>query len=216
MSFLERTRDRLISDQNDLTGISALCVPQEIPVDAYEPLMIIGDYPEQEDEYAPRLFSGPAGLQLDAWIKESRFTRGRMPLLNVFRYRPLNNDWKSLFNLVSSSNTAFKGRAVRPHLQSEIHAVKQAIIDYRPEAVITLGHLALWSVLDHDMPVTRLTDRQPDHTCTVTRHSQFAKFMLFPAFHPREALGTFDSQAYVTSMRAFQAARRFLRPASFG
>lgn len=132
-------------------------------------IMLIGEAPGKQETLQKRPFVGQAGKNLDEFLQALQLNREDIYISNVVKYRP--------YKINEKKNTTSN----RPPKKDEIKECMPFLleeIDYiSPEIIVTLGNVALKSVLD-------------DNKATIGEfHGQLLNLdnrvsMLFPLYHP--------------------------------
>lgn len=104
-------------------------VPGEGPQDAK--LMIVGEFPTEQDTLAERPFVGPAGQLLDGMLKDAGIDRHQCYLTYLLKYRPPANNFAKATDLGIDINKQVE------NLFKEINEIK-------PNAILALGEKALY------------------------------------------------------------------------
>jgi len=115
----------------------------EGPADAR--VMLVGEQPGNEEDFAGRPFVGPAGKLLDKALREAGIPRDEAYLTNVvkhFKWEPRGK------RRIHSKPNAGEVRACRPWLEAEIAVIK-------PEAIVCLGATAAQALLGPQFRVSQ-------------------------------------------------------------
>lgn len=102
-------------------------------------LMFIGEGPGFQEDQQGRPFVGPAGQLLDRMIGAMGFARTDVYIANVVKCRPPQN----------RDPEPDEQAACRPFIDAQIQAVQ-------PKIIVTLGRIASQSLLETDLPLSRL------------------------------------------------------------
>ncbi len=120
-------------------------------------LVFVGEGPGFEEDRSGRPFVGPAGQLLTKIIEAIKLSRDQVYICNAIKCRPPGNRNPALEEIA----------ACRPFLERQIAAIE-------PEAICTLGTFAAQTLLNTQMPISKLRGRF--HTYNGIR--------LMPTYHP--------------------------------
>lgn len=113
-------------------------VPSIGPTDAR--IMIVGEAPGKEEEESKTPFIGQSGRLL----RETLVRNGILPdscfITNVCKYRPPNNDIKQFIKFTN------KGVKANDYVLEGIKELYEDIDSIRPDIIVPLGNVALWSL----------------------------------------------------------------------
>lgn len=122
-------------------------VPPEGPIPAR--IMLVGEAPGREEEYAKRPFVGDSGRELDKMLLEAGISRRDCFVTNVCKVRPPGNDiswWISERKTPPESTWKMeKGKWIASPLQKGLERLQIEIDAVKPEIIIALGNTALWA-----------------------------------------------------------------------
>ena len=156
-------------------------------------IVLVGEAFGEREERLGRPFVGPSGKLLDGILSAAGLARRDCHLTNVFNFRPVRNDIKSL---TGPRPEAIKG--MPKHSRGWIHARYECEVDrlyseldtIKPNVVVALGGTATWALL-HDTRITKLRGYQ--------YLSQRGNYKVIPTFHPASVLRQFDQRPIVFS-----------------
>lgn len=120
-------------------------------------LVFVGEGPGLEEDRSGRPFVGAAGQLLTRIIEAMHLTREQVYICNVVKCRPPDN----------RNPDPSEIHACRPFLERQIAALQ-------PKVICTLGAFAAQTVLDTQLPLSRLRGRFHDK----------AGIMVMPTYHP--------------------------------
>lgn len=133
-------------------------------------LVFVGEGPGFEEDRSGRPFVGPAGQLLTKIIEAIKLSRDQVYICNVIKCRPPGNRNPAPEEIA----------ACRPFLERQIAAIS-------PEAICTLGTFAAQTLLNTQMPISKL--RGSFHTYNGIR--------LMPTYHPAYLLRNPDQKRAV-------------------
>jgi len=113
-------------------------------------IMIVGEFPSEQDINSKQMFSGYAGTELGKMLSEVGISRAQCFITCVLRERPYANDL-SLYMPMKKSDVTDKhvlvgNRMVAPAVLDGLEILKREIELCQPNIIIALGNLALWAV----------------------------------------------------------------------
>ena len=120
-------------------------------------LVFVGEAPGFEEDRSGSPFVGPAGQLLTKIIEAMKLTRDQVYICNVIKCRPPDNRDPEQDEIASC----------RPFLERQIAAIN-------PEVICTLGSHAAHTLLDTNLPVSRLRGR----------FQAFNEIRVMPTYHP--------------------------------
>lgn len=120
-------------------------------------LVFVGEGPGAEEDRSGRPFVGPAGQLLSKIIEAIKLTREQVYICNVIKCRPPGN----------RNPTPDEISSCQPFLEHQLAAIA-------PEVICTLGTFAAQTLLNTQMPISKLRGRF--HTYNGIR--------LMPTYHP--------------------------------
>jgi len=120
-------------------------------------LMFVGEGPGEEEDRQGEPFVGAAGRRLNQWIARIGLSRGDVYIANIVKCRPPGN----------RAPLPAEAAACLPFLKRQIRAI-------RPEAICTLGGVALQFLIDSAGKITR--DRG--------KWREFEGIPVLPTYHP--------------------------------
>jgi len=112
-------------------------------------LALIGEAWGEEEDRAKRPFVGKSGLLLNSILGAVGIDRSSCLITNAFNLRPPGNKIQKI--LVKKAESApgwprLAGKYLPPSLVPEIERMRQEIRDFKPQAIVTLGAVALWGL----------------------------------------------------------------------
>lgn len=145
--------------------------PEEKPV-----LMLIGEAPGEQEALLGKPFVGKAGKNLDAFLQAVQLQREDIYITNVVKVRP--SKISAAGRVVNRPPSREEKALFMPWLMREIGIV-------RPEALVTLGNVALQAFVD-DV----IGNRHGKWTQTVVTPPDAAAFTLplFALYHPASVI----------------------------
>lgn len=113
-------------------------------------IMIVGEFPGEQEVLKGMPFVGMAGQELDRMLKDAGIMRSTCFVTNVMRERPQNNDI-SLYMAekkkdITPRHVLCKGRWVLPQLVEGVDLLSREIELCQPNVIIALGNVALWAL----------------------------------------------------------------------
>jgi len=113
-------------------------------------IMVVGEFPSREDEMRQEPFSGESGKELTKMLHEAGIIRSECRLTNVSRYRPEGGRFESIVATKKSEiRPGFEPYGAwwaAPYLNDHLVDLHQEISEFRPNVIIALGNLALFSL----------------------------------------------------------------------
>lgn len=110
------------------------------PLDAK--IMIVGEAPGAEEEIRGTPFVGQSGQELTRMLHDAGIPREGCFLANVARYRPPGNDIAAFFLDKKMTKPG-------PQLSEGMQELEQEIASVRPNIIIALGNVPMWSLTGH-------------------------------------------------------------------
>jgi DNA polymerase len=120
-------------------------------------LLFVGEGPGEEEDRQGEPFVGAAGRRLNQWIARIGLARGDVYIANIVKCRPPGN----------RAPLPAEAAACLPFLKRQIRAI-------RPEAICTLGSVALQFLVDATERITRARGKW----------REYEGIPLLPTYHP--------------------------------
>lgn len=116
-------------------------------------LAIVGEAPGEQEELLGRPFVGPAGRELDSWLRLADINRADCFLTNVFKQRPPANNLEAWCVSKADAGPSYPLPPLRTGKYLPVERAVPALADLRselsafaPTVVLALGNTALWAL----------------------------------------------------------------------
>lgn len=131
-------------------------VPPQLPQRFPCRIAIIGEAPDAYAETFQLPFHGPAGQELNGWLRAAGISRSECLIDNVLSFRPLGETKNLLVGAkeLSAAGEApqgalapvQRGRYLPPDLWPELVRINTLLDTYKPNVVVAAGALAVWAL----------------------------------------------------------------------
>lgn len=179
-------------------------VPPQLPQRFPCRIAIIGEYPSLIDESWGKPFSGPAGQELNGWLRAVGLSRAECLIDHVLSRRPLGELKDSLVGVkelptageapLGALVPVQRGKYLPAELWPELVRLHTTLATYAPNVVVAMGALAVWA-LTGQIGV--------DQFCGHTMRSH-AGYKVVPVLHPSAVMRAYGRRGQC--IRAMQRA----------
>jgi len=171
-------------------------IPASKPSSAYNKIMIVGEAAGQQEEASGKPFAGASGHELNSWLSAAGILREDCYVTNVFKFRPTNNDLKTIsYATKAEANKAVGGTyPLAPCGSKEyifldialsaIEEIRREIAEYQPNVILALGNVALWA-LTGSSGISK--ERGTVQICKLDGRTK-----VVPTYHPAAVLRQFN------------------------
>ena len=113
-------------------------------------IMLVGEFPSEQDERAGVAFSGSTGQELNRMLHEAGIMRSECYATHVCKVRPPSNDISNFIAIrkkdVSTTHIFLRGRYVTKEIAQGYAELLQEIELVQPNLIIAFGNLAMWAL----------------------------------------------------------------------
>ena len=113
-------------------------------------IMLVGEFPSEQDERAGVAFSGSTGQELNRMLHEAGIMRSECYTTHVCKVRPPSNDISNFIAIrkkdVSTTHIFLRGRYVTKEIAQGYAELLQEIELVQPNLIIAFGNLAMWAL----------------------------------------------------------------------
>lgn len=113
-------------------------------------IMIVGEAPNDSDERCGEAFTGFAGQELNAMLKDAGIMRNTCFLTHVVRTKPPGGLVENLIAArksdITSAHVYFNGKHTLPCVRDGVELLKREIEAVRPNVILAVGNLAMWAL----------------------------------------------------------------------
>jgi len=113
--------------------------------------MLVGEAPGEREELEGAPFVGPAGWELDKWLRAAGLRRSDVFVTNVVRYRPPGNDIEHWIKPARKKGMPDgwlerAGRWYAPEVAEGLSKLREEIEQVQPRVIVALGNVPLWAL----------------------------------------------------------------------
>lgn len=113
-------------------------------------IMLVGEFPSEQDERAGVAFSGSTGQELNRMLQEAGIMRSECYTTHVCKVRPPSNDISNFIAIrkkdVSTTHIFLRGRYVTKEIAQGYAELLQEIELVQPNLILAFGNLAMWAL----------------------------------------------------------------------
>jgi len=113
-------------------------------------IMILGEYPGEEEVRTGQPFSGYAGVEMNKMLQDAKLMRSACFITNVVRTRPPGGDITNFIAAkksdVTPQHVKVQDRFVLPNIRNDMELLKREIEMCRPNVIIAFGNVSLWAL----------------------------------------------------------------------
>lgn len=113
-------------------------------------IMIVGDFPSQEDELKNLPFMGYQGDELSRMLKDAGIYKSECFLTTALKTRPFSGDITNLIadkkKSITPRHVLWRDKYVLPQVVTDLEFLKREIDLCQPNVIIALGNTALWAL----------------------------------------------------------------------
>lgn len=149
-------------------------------------IAIVGEAFGENEEREGRPFVGASGHFLRGSLAQVGININECFLTNVFNFRPVGNDIKTLYGLATTAIRGWpdieRGKYIRAEFTAELLRLQRELTAFAPTLVLALGNTASWALLKASA-ITRIRG---------SAQSSHWGFKVLPTFHPSAILRQYD------------------------